>query len=674
MGSRKLGWSATALACALLPGVAGCSDDDDASVIESLFVVPSSLGELSQERFFDQPWPSDLRTVDGYPVFEGYPNPRQVKLIADYIVVSDQRLEGFSPVGPGYLRFTGALDPSSLPATPLAATAPGSSVQLVDVEPTSPEFGTRRLVSLSFWEPPGVFLQANTLRFMPTIGFPLRHLSRYALVVTRDVRGAGGESVEPSDQLRQVLGLEAADGPVAAAATELSDAVASLAELGLPADRIAHLAVFRTGDPTAELRQVREHLRSDVEPPDFVDTAWQAVDESDDDYDEYLGMYGPSPSYQEGELPFTDFGSGGGFHLVDGVPTVVESFDYRFSLTVPKASSCPMPAAGYPIVLYAHGTFGDYRYHLSFAGTLAERCLASMGVDQIFHGERPGAPSNSSSVALLFFNFENPEAGRTNVQQSALDEVQRARLFTETGATVPAAVSATGAEIRFDGSKVLFMGHSQGGLNGPLYLALDESARGAVLSGSGSMFGIMMTQKVKPEPAIPPLVTRILLGLSLEEEAEYDIYHPVIGLTQWLIDAGDAVNYARLTIQEPIDGNPPKSIYLSEGIGPDGVGDSYAPPKGIEAQGIAMGLPLQLPEVYPIEELAWGGPEPVSVPAGGLQGNLASGQATGILAQWAPPMASDGHFVIFDVPRARTQAADFLRNLADDPVGTIPPP
>jgi hypothetical protein len=127
-------------------------------------------------------------------------------------------------------------------------------------------------------------------------------------------------------------------------------------------------------------------------------------------------------------------------------------------------------------VLYAHGTGGDYRSFIDdgTATALAGQCLASMGVDQIFHGTRPGAPTGPNAEAriqTLFFNFENPLAARTNPRQSGVDEAARARLFTASGATtiVPASVSKEGTEIRFDGSKLAFFGHSQGGLNGPLF-------------------------------------------------------------------------------------------------------------------------------------------------------------------------------------------------------------
>src|SRR5256885_16255172 len=85
-----------------------------------------------------------------------------------------------------------------------------------------------------------------------------------------------------------------------------------------------------------------------------------------------------------------------------------------------------------------------------------------------------------------------------------------------------------------------------------------------------------------------------------------------------------------------------RSIYMTEGINPDGTGDSYAPPAGIEAHALAIGLPLQLPDQHAIPQLAWGGPQPVQVPPAGLSGNLASGMASGVLGQWPVPSGSAG--------------------------------
>ena len=126
---------------------------------------------------------------------------------------------------------------------------------------------------------------------------------------------------------------------------------------------------------------------------------------------------------------------------------MASTFDLRFSLSVPNAAVCPAPTGGYPIVLYAHGSGGDYRSYVEdgTAQALAQRCLATMGIDQLFHGTRPGAPQvdDPSLKQFLFFNFGNVEAARTNPRQAAADEMQRARLIRETGLAVPASVSVT---------------------------------------------------------------------------------------------------------------------------------------------------------------------------------------------------------------------------------------
>jgi hypothetical protein len=272
----------------------------------------------------------------------------------------------------------------------------------------------------------------------------------------------------------------------------------------------------------------------------------------------------------------------------------------------------------------------------------------------------------------LFFNFENVEAARTNPRQSAIDEVVRARLARETAIEVPASVSATQAPLKLDGSKVLFYGHSQGGLNGPLFLAVDDGARGGVLSGSGSMISITLLKKTLPPPSVAQMVKTVMLRMYSGEDVELDIFHPAISLAQSLIDVADPIHYVPMLVQRPLQGFAPKSIYQTEGVNPDGTGDSYTPPHSMEVQAVATGLPLMEPVLFPIVEMEWSAMKPVSIPAGGLQGNLAGGKASGVLAQWSAKKASDGHFVIFSIPAAQAQAAGFCRNLADDPLGRIP--
>ncbi len=676
---RRLALALFTLPLAATVPLAGCGSDatPTTSNVSSLYVVPSSLSELAAEKFFDHPWPSDLRLENGSPRLDGLYNPRSITIIDVYLEAMKGVLDGFSPAAAGALRFTGAIDPTTLPQTPHDALSPDASVQLIDVDAASPEHGQRKLVSLQWRPDEGVYILPNTLQFMPTIGFPLRVHTRYALVVTTALQAASGGSINASADLAAVLGTGSASGRTTPAHDALAASVKELATAGITADHIAHLAVFTTADPTKELFAVRDAVHASFPAPKADPTKW-TVGYKNSVSTEYRGWYGPSPNYQVGKLPFEQYGDGGQFQMENGKPKVVDTFDLRFSLMVPSAVKCPMPAQGYPIVLYAHGTGGDYQSYAEDGSgrSLAKKCLATMGVDQIFHGARPGAPvdGNESTIELLFFNFENPVAARTNPRQSAIDEVQRARLFTETKLTIPASIALGGKEIRFDSTKVMYFGHSQGGLNGPLYMASDDSSRGGVLSGSGALISVNLLQKTEPQPSVAALVKTVFLGLKGDEEGEADAFHPIISLAQNMIDVSDPIHYARHLTAEPRPGALSRSIYMTEGINPDGSGDSYAPPHGIEAHALAIGLPLQLPDERAIVEGQWGGPAPLMIPTGGISGNMAGGKASGILGQWAVPSDSDGHFVVFDVPQAQQQAAQFLRNLADDPHGRIPTP
>jgi hypothetical protein len=667
-----------ALALSTLP-LAACTSITPVgtSDVTSLYVVPASLSELAEEHFLDQPWPNDLRLENGSPRLEGLYNPRSIAVIRVYIEAMKGLLDGFSPAAAGSLRFTGPIDASTLPQTPRDALERDASVQLIDIDPASPEHGQRKLVSLSWRADEGVYILPNTLEFMPTIGFPLRSHTRYALVVTTALQAATGGAITASADLAAALGSGGADKRTQPAKDALASAVKELAGAGIDREQIAHLAVFTTADPTRELFAVRDAVHSAVPAPTADPAAW-TVGYKSSSFTEYRGSYGPSPNFQAGKLPFEQYGDGGGFEVEDGKPKLIDTFDLRFSLMVPSPVKCPMPAAGYPIVLYAHGTGGDYLSYTNdgSGASLAKKCIATMGVDQIFHGTRPGAPAeeDEAKIELLFFNFENPIAARTNPRQSAIDEVQRARLFTESKLVVPTTVAVNGKEVRFDASKLMFFGHSQGGLNGPLYMASDDSSRGGVLSGSGALISVNLLQKTEPQPSVAALVKTVFLGLKGDEDAEADAFHPIISLAQNMIDVSDPIHYARYLTTEPRAGASSRSIYMTEGINPDGTGDSYAPPHGIEAHALAIGLPLQLPDQRAIVEGQWGGPSPLVVPPGGLSGNLADGKASGVLGQWAVPSNTDGHFVVFDVPQAQQQAAQFLRNLADEPHGRVPTP
>lgn len=680
------------------------------TTVHGIFVAPAGLDQLTDEHFLDHPFPSDIRCdPDGSVHLGGMLNPSLNLFVQQYEDLTQGLFDGFSPAAAMYFTFDGDLDQTSFPETPTDALSPLSSIQLIDIDDASPEHGMRKLIQWYFrTSEGGLYWLPDTLAVAPAHGFPLRPSTRYALVVTTGVRSVDGGIVLPSEDLLQVLDIAPITPHAQAVHDAFAPAVAEVEAAGIPAAQIVQLTVFTTTDPTAELFTVIDDEKTDFPAPTIDPAQWTFVNQHASS-EIYEGVYGPSPNYQAGNLPFKNPGDGGGFVFdANGHPVLQGTFDMHFSLVVPTEAVCPMPPNGYPLVLYAHGTGGDFesvwREIGGFGTTLPPKCVAAMGVDQIFSGLRPGAPAlddpnYENDVDLLFYNVFNPVAGRTNCRQGAVDVVQQARLFSETHATIPALVTIGHREIAFDATKLMFVGHSEGSENGPLFLAADDQTRGGVLSGAGAFLIVALLEKTQPSPSLADAV-RTLLGLeSSAFDDELNLFHPIMNLAQTIVDTTDPLHYMPYIINNPRHGVH-KSIYQTEGIQLGGScmtdsdcpvvppmtppwtcnaeqlcqnGDNYAPPDGIEIASIVLGLPRELPGVRSIPGDVWGGITDVQVPDGGLSGNLANGMASGVLGQFPPAPNDDGHFVVFDVPACQQQAAQFLANLAANPVPVVPP-
>jgi predicted esterase len=346
---------------------------------------------------------------------------------------------------------------------------------------------------------------------------------------------------------------------------------------------------------------------------------------------------------------------GGSIDLDDG--TIVEgTFDARFALSVPLTT---MPAEGYPIVLYSHGTGGDYRSFLEdgTADRLAQIGIAVMGIDQIHHGERN---PTTNSPDILFFNITNPPAVRYNTLESAVDVVSQARFAA--AMDIPLAIlDRDGAQVRLDASRMYFFGHSQGGLVAPLYLAIDDATHGGVISEGGGLIGYALT--LKTEPINIPVIVAGALGIRDIASEDLTLFHPVISLVQGWIEPSEPTNYAPMLFSHPRAGYAAKSIFMTEG----GM-DPYTPPPAIEALAVAMGTPQVDPISHRIPNEDFLGIAPAGPT---VTGNVAGGTATAGLLQFA----NEGHFAVFDNADCKARYVGFFTSLIAAPgPGTIPPP
>ncbi len=627
------------------PPVACAMDEGENRAVFSL-----PRGEPVPGTFFDLPWPNDVRrAADGTPDLDGFPNPRRNPFVRRYLDAMNERLDGFGTNGAVYFRFSRSMDEASLTE---------ASVFLVDVDPDSPDVGERQPAVLYYQDCPTLFWQEHTVAIRPVYGAPLASARRYAAVVTNAVRTAEGETPARDADFEALLGT-GGDATVDAARGVYGDVFDVLDAAGIARADLLSVAVFTTTDAIGETLTIRDWMVSSYPEPAVIDGS-ASVRAETPRMTILEGRYGPSPIFQEGEIPYAE--AGGNIDLdASGTPVVHGEFEARFALTIPTS---PMPESGYPIVLYAHGTGGSYRTVVNndFAAKLATRGIAAMGVDQIHHGARNPTMTDPS---LLFFNVSNPSSARDNTVQSALDVVQQRRLVPNLTFDV-SLVERDGTAVRFDTANIYFMGHSQGGLNGPLFLAIDDGARAGVLSAASAIITPALIEKL--EPLAIPDVLKSLLGLpgrTYQEAFEMEGFvheHPIATIVQTWLEVSDASNYAHLIFHAPRDGFAPKSILMTEGLM-----DRYAPPRSIEALAGSMWVPQVNPVHAMVPGLVARGVMPVAPP---VSGNLAAGTATAGLLQFP----DDGHFAIFDNDTAEAQVLGFFESLVDGSPGTIPAP
>jgi hypothetical protein len=214
-----------------------------------------------------------------------------------------------------------------------------------------------------------------------------------------------------------------------------------------------------------------------------------------------------------------------------------------------------------------------------------------------------------------------------------------------------------GRSIRFDADRIYFMGHSQGGLTGPPFLAHEPTIKGAVLSGAGGLLYLSMLYKTQPLD-VASIVAAFIRDFPLDE------FNPILALLQGWIDLSDTVAYAPHLVRDPLPGVGAKHIFQSEGFI-----DRYTPPPAIEALATAIGADQVGPVLQRIDGLVLRDSPVLTAPVTGNQDGV-----TSVLLQYDEVNGSDGHFVLYDVPAGIKQYGDFLGTMAGDGIPTVPAP
>jgi hypothetical protein len=197
-----------------------------------------------------------------------------------------------------------------------------------------------------------------------------------------------------------------------------------------------------------------------------------------------------------------------------------------------------------------------------------------------------------------------------------------------------------------DPDRLVYLGHSQGGLTGALALGMQAGFRGAAFSGAGG--GITVTLIDRKDILDFEAVIRSSTGIP--ENEPMTRFHPVLALIQGLADTTDPLSHAKRWFSEP---QGPAGVLLLEGLQ-----DRATPPRSAEALATAARLPIIEPVASEIEALTLLGVEPIAAP---FSNNLVlddGSTRTGGVQQ----KDGFGHFLLFDDEETSKRVANFLRS------------
>lgn len=619
--------------------------------------------------FYDLPMPSDLRlTAAGGPDYTGFPNPNQLPLIEGVRKVAMDR-EGFPVIPVAYFRFTAPLPPQDAEAVVAADKA--SPFLLVDVDPQSDERG-RLFPTVATTPEPDDYTPENLLAVAPRPGFVLKPERRYAFVVRRALGDAAGDPLEAPAQLADLAAGKTPEGALGEKAAALYTPLwETLDQIGVDRGEVAAATVFTTGDVVKSTFE----LSSTVKDQYSVEITDLALDPDDGaTHERFCELHGKVvyPQFQTGAPPFdTD-----GLFEVDasGAPKKQRDEEAPIAIAIPKG---PMPAGGYPLVVYFHGSGGVSTQFIDRgkvytpdgepekgkgpAHELAYHGIASAGSALPVNPERlPGAGETE------YLNLNNLAAMRDTFRQGVVEQ----RLFIEALRKLqidPALLAGcAGPELpageiayHFSEEDLLAQGQSMGGMYTNMIGSTEPRIRAVVPTGAGGFW----TYFILKTSLIPGVASKVGV-LLLQTMAPLTFMHPAMHVSETALEPADPMVYMPRLARRPLAGHPVRPIYE-----PVGKGDSYFPTVLYDAIVLAYGHPMAGDVVWPSmqESLALDGLDGVlSYPVvDDLKSEPDGTPYTGVVVQYEGDGIYDPHGIYGQLDEVKYQYGCFFRTFLE---------
>lgn len=636
--SPHLFWSALSMSAALT--LLGCPADDqnnspnpDLGMAQDMPDAAADMVELTSLNprfepdgtgFYRMPWPHNARLKAGGKIdLADFPNVNQLVLRVFRLAL--EKIEGFATMPVIYINFDQAVDSAAMPepASTLKATSP---VQLIDVSAES--CGKRTPVLVDMDTEGDNYIVPNTLRVSPVPGFILKPHRDYALVVLNSFGQEVGLKAQAPEAFKLLLDA-GATGELADTYKPLRDCMAGA---GLSADQIAMATVFTTQDPTAESRKLRDVVLDPqkVKAPEI--TEWELISESGNVMNVWAGWF-EAPIFQKGRSPYNTQG----FLEFDeqGVPIVQRYERVPITLALPKT----LPEGKLPLLLWSDGTGASQYSHLddTVIQNLIRRGYGVVSFVPQFHDTRD--PSSADDPVAPTFNYLNPDSGRTTFRQQAAETIYMTRVISESLAKLPDMPE-------LDTERLLYGGHSQGGIVGALVAGLTDRFAAYALNGMGGYVSSTIIYR-KDYTDIEKTLRE-----AVKVDRPLDRLHPIVQLAQLGIEVIDPHNYSPYWkgVAGEFDGS---HMFIT-----NGGQDATTARLGIDAVTIAGDVPPMKEAFWNLDPYGVWDVEPIDSP---IMGNRMSVQGKPLT--FATYMVSgQGHFTIYRVPRAINLFVDFWDN------------
>ncbi len=682
--------------------------------------------------FLDFPFPSNLRLdKDKHVDWSHFDMPildlmgiKELNGLTKAIEYSLKTATYFSPQGAIYFSTGGPQVKLVNLTPPEESNAINSCYQVIDITPNSETQGQRVYADLIVRKEPLIYGDNATNSVVivkPILGVGLKPGSTYATLLYKGCfTNEKDVALHVHPRLKAVLAGIAPE-PYASL---YNPAVKMLRQFDVDITKIIALTIHTTSNQVKKVDALHDDIVKRTQKIVNQNTKPGFVLDQDGrlkgDYSEKGGIYrftGKFRTLNYMQKPYLNNGesnNGGGAITVEQkiklepIQPNIETITY--TITLPNTD---MPADGYPLSIYGHGTGGDHTTHAS--GSFGEGYMiapigvAMLGFDAMLQGDRKiesftipviNIKIDTETIAPETFFLLNPLAVGGSVLQTVVDMMMFYNVINTMGSIKLPPKPDTTEEIQLHVKDGLFAGHSQGSQEAGILLGFEPLIKTAFLSQAGgglqlsaenltvdfnnialdeNLLSALLNEFDITCPTddtqciykITEIIAKFLANNGQENSSRptgiTDRYSLIFNhVIQPLLDIIDPLNYTERFIRNIPKNQRPKNILLLTGIG-----DRSTPNPTQFAFAASVGLPLLGKHLDTPDVLKWTNLMSEEVATEAIQ-NVTAGDGKKVTAGQVLYKMPDKfshknpHFVLYYIPETQELFRKFFTSAIGD--------